>query len=244
MSRAPARFPDPALPRGSGRRALVTGANRGLGRAIALGLGRLGHHVIVGARQRAAGESAAAELKAEGLSAEWLALDIASADSIAQATVVLGTLDVLVNNAAILVDQGVPALQVPLEVVRRTFEVNTLGAIALMQACAPGMRTRGFGRIVNVSSDWGSQAMMAAHQLAYRLSKAALNSATRVFADELRGTGVLVNAMHPGWVQTEMGGTNAVRTPEVAADTVLWLATLPGDGSTSGFFHDRQPHAW
>lgn len=237
-------FPDPALPRGSGRRALVTGANRGLGRAVALGLARLGHHVLVGSRERAAGDAVVGALRAERLSAELLLLDVADAGSVARAAGVLGTVDVLVNNAGILPDQGVAGLDVPLDVVRRTFEVNTLGAIALMQVCVPGMRTRGFGRVVNVSSDWGSQAMMTGHQLGYRISKAALNTATRVIADEVRDTGVLVNTMHPGWVQTDMGGDHALRTPEAAADTILWLATLPAGGPTSGFFHDRKPHVW
>jgi NAD(P)-dependent dehydrogenase (short-subunit alcohol dehydrogenase family) len=237
-------FPDPALPREPGRRALVTGANRGLGRAIALGLARLGHHVIVGARERAAGDAVVAELRRDGGAAELLLLDVADPASIERAAAVLGTLDVLVNNAAILPDNGVPGLEVPLDVVRRTFEVNTVGPIALMQRAVPGMAARGFGRVVNVSSDWGSQAMMARHQLAYRVSKVALNTATRVIADEVRGRGVLVNTMHPGWVKTDMGGADATRSPEDAADTVLWLATLPADGPTSGFFHDRVPHAW
>ena len=241
----PARpFPDPALPRGPARRALVTGANRGLGRAIAVGLARLEHHVLVGARDRAAGDAVVAELRREGRAAELLLLDVADPASIERAAAVLGTLDVLVNNAGILPDHGVPGLEVSLDVVRRTFEVNAMGAIALMKRAVPGMAARGFGRVVNVSSDWGSQAMMAGHQLGYRVSKAALNAATRVIADEVRGQGVLVNTMHPGWVKTDMGGPHAKRSPEEAADTVLWLATLPPDGPTSGFFHDRAPHAW
>ena len=237
-------FPDATLPRASGQQALVTGANRGLGRAVALGLARLGAHVLVGARERAAADVVVAMLRAEGLSAAPLELDIADCDSIERARAVLASVTVLVNNAAILPDQGVPGLEVPLATLRRAFEVNTVGAIALVQRVAPGMRARGYGRIVNVSSDWGSLAMMASHQLAYRVSKAALNAATRVVADELRGSGVLVNTMHPGWVRTDMGGPQALRTPEAAADTVLWLATLPADGPTDGFFKDRQPHAW
>lgn len=244
MTEASRAFPDPALPRGPGRRALVTGANRGLGRAIALGLARLGYRVWVGARERSAGEAVVAELQREGRAAELLVLDVADDESVERARSVLASLDVLVNNAAILPDQGVSGLDVPLDIVRRTLEVNTLGAIALMQVAVPGMVSRGYGRVVNVSSDWGSQAVMAGRQLAYRLSKSGLNTATRVIADEVRGTGVLVNTMHPGWVRTDMGGPNATRTPEEAADTVLWLATLGADGPTSGFFHDRTPHAW
>ncbi len=244
MNRVTRPFPDPALPRGDGRRALVTGANRGLGRAIAVGLARLGAHVIVGARDRASGAGVVAAIAAQGASAELLVLDVSDEDSIAQASALLGTLDVLVNNAAILTDQGVPGLEVPLGVVRRTFEVNTLGAVALMQRVVPGMRDRGFGRVVNVSSDWGSLAMMASHQLAYRISKAALNAATRVIADEARDRNVCVNTMHPGWVRTDMGGAQATRAPEDAADTVLWLGTLPAGGPTGAFFHDRERHAW
>jgi NAD(P)-dependent dehydrogenase (short-subunit alcohol dehydrogenase family) len=240
----PGGFPDPSLPRADGRVALVTGANRGLGRAVALGLARLGARVLVGARERAAGELVVAALRAEGLAAETLVLDVADEAGIARAATALASVDVLVNNAAILSDQGVPGLEVTPATLRRTFEVNTLGAIALVQRVAPGMRARGYGRIVNVSSDWGSLAMMASHQLAYRMSKAALNAATRVLADELRGSGVLMNAVHPGWVRTDMGGADAQLEPEAAADTVLWLATLPADGPTDGFFHERRPHPW
>lgn len=241
MSRA---FPDPSLPRGDGRVAVVTGANRGLGRAIALGLARLGHQVRVAARDRTAAEQVAAELRSEGLAASALVLDVADDASVAAAASTVASADILVNNAAILPDNGVSALDVPLDIVRRTLEVNTTGAIALMQIAAPAMRKRGYGRIVNVSSDWGSIALMASHQLAYRVSKAALNAATRVFADELKADGVLVNAMHPGWVRTEMGGPQALLEPEVAADTALWLATLPAGGPTNGFFKERAPHPW
>ncbi len=237
-------FPDASLPRADGRVALVTGANRGLGRAVALGLARLGARVLVGARERAAGDAVVSAIRAEDLLAETLVLDISDEQHLERASGALGSIDVLVNNAAILPDQGVPGLEVPLAMLRRTFEVNTVGAIALVQRVAPGMRARGYGRIVNVSSDWGSLAMMASHQLAYRVSKAALNAATRVLADELRGFGVLVNAVHPGWVRTDMGGVGAQREPEAAADTVLWLATLPADGPTDGFFNDRRAHAW
>jgi NAD(P)-dependent dehydrogenase (short-subunit alcohol dehydrogenase family) len=237
-------FPDPSLPRGDGRVAVVTGANRGLGRAIALGLARLGHQVRVAARDRSAAEQVADALRSEGLAASALVLDVTEDASVAAAASTIASADVLVNNAAILPDNGVSALDVPLDIVRRTLEVNTTGAIALMQIAAPAMRARRYGRIVNVSSDWGSIALMASHQLAYRVSKAALNAATRVFADELRLDGVRVNAVHPGWVRTQMGGPDALLEPEVAADTVLWLATLPDDGPTSGFFRERAPHPW
>lgn len=238
------RFPDPSLPRVDGRRALVTGANRGLGRAVALGLARLGARVIVGARSAAASDTVVTELRGEGLAAERLVLDVADDASVARAAELVRSVDVLVNNAAILPDDGVFGLDVPLDIVRRTLEVNTLGPIALMQLAAPAMRARGWGRIVNVSSDWGSMELMASRQLAYRVSKVALNAATRIVADEVRGHGVLVNAVHPGWVRTEMGGPDAVREPGDAADTLLWLATLPDDGPTDRFFHDRAPHPW
>lgn len=237
-------FPDPSLPRGDGRVAVVTGANRGLGRAIALGLARLGHQVRVAARDRAAAEVVAQALRAEGLAASALVLDVSDEASIAAAAPSIASADVLVNNAAILPDNGVSALEVPVDIVRRTLEVNTIGAIAVMQVAAPAMRARRHGRIVNVSSDWGAVTLMASHQLAYRISKAALNAATRVFADELRHDGVLVNAVHPGWVRTEMGGPKALLEPEEAADTALWLATLPPDGPTNGFFRKREPHPW
>lgn len=129
-------------------------------------------------------------------------------------------------------------------VVRDTLEVNLLGPWRLAQECVPLMRRRSYGRIVNLSSGLGSMAEMAASYSAYRVSKAGLNALTRILADELRGTNILVNAVCPGWVQTAMGGPNAPVPVDKGADTATWLATLPDGGPTGGFFRDRRLIPW
>jgi NAD(P)-dependent dehydrogenase (short-subunit alcohol dehydrogenase family) len=227
------------------RSALVTGANRGLGLAIAEGLARLGWRVWLGARDAAKGAEAAAYLRTHNLSAEPLTLDVSQESSIVAACARLtdeGGADALINNAGVFLDSGVRALDVDMAVVRRTLEINTFGALRLAQLLAPGLVARGWGRIVNVSSEMGARTWDRAEDVAYRMSKAALLTMTSALAYELKGTGVLVNAMHPGWVRTEMGGKHATRSPQQAADTAIWLATLPDDGPTGGFWFDRAPY--
>lgn len=229
------------------RSALVTGANRGVGLAIAAGLARLGWRVWLGARTEARAAEASAELRSRGLAGETLVLDVAEEASIVEACDHLarqGGVDALINNAGVFLDPGVRALDVEPGVVRRTLEVNTFGALRLAQLLAPGMVARGWGRIVNVSSEMGPHAWDRPEDVAYRMSKAAMNTITSALAHELKGTGVLVNAMHPGWVRTEMGGAGATRSPEEGADTAIWLATLPDDGPTGGFWFDRAPYPW
>jgi NAD(P)-dependent dehydrogenase (short-subunit alcohol dehydrogenase family) len=241
------------MPNAALRTALVTGANRGIGLGIATALAEAGLRVLLGARDRALGEEAAAALRetlrSAGGDVRACALDVASTDSIDACCDALAAegvhVDVLVNNAAIMEAQGGRALAEDLALLRRTLETNTIGAVHLMQRLAPLMRERGYGRIVNVSSDMGSLAHMHAGDLSYRVSKAALNAATRVFADELRGTGVLVNCLNPGWVRTRMGGAGASRSLAEGADTAVWLAMLgPEDTTTGGFFQSRKPLEW
>lgn len=240
------------MPLGSTRTALVTGANRGIGLGIATALSQAGLRVLLAARDRERGEAAAAALRAAGGDVRVIALDVANTasidaccDALAAEGVQSSHVDVLVNNAAIMEAQGGCALAEDLGLLRRTLETNTIGAVHLMQRLAPPMRERGYGRIVNVSSDMGSLEHMHARDLSYRVSKAALNAATRVFADELRGTGVLVNCLNPGWVRTRMGGAGATRSLAEGADTAVWLAMLPdGDTTTGGFFQSRKPLAW
>lgn len=159
-----------------------------------------------------------------------------------------GRLDVLINNAAILIDGpgGFAASGFDLtdETLRRTFAANVEGPIRLMQAVLPGMRARAYGRVVNISSTAGQLAGMGAGYPAYRMSKAALNAATRIFADEVREADVKINAMCPGWVRTDMGGEEAERSVEEGADTAVWLAQLNKSGPTGGFFKDRRAIAW
>jgi NAD(P)-dependent dehydrogenase (short-subunit alcohol dehydrogenase family) len=233
---------------GPKRVALVTGANRGLGRAIAEGLARRGHHVVIGARQEAAARATAAELVADGLTASGHGLDVDDPAGVVRTTRdvanQLGRLDVLVNNAGIAIDGGQPAAGPDFERVRATLETNLLGAWRCVGAAVPEMRRHGYGRIVNVTSHLGSLATMADTNVSYRVSKAALNALTRVLAAELAGTGILVNAASPGRVATRMAHGETLRTPAEGADTAIWLATLPDDGPSGGLFADRLPLDW
>jgi NAD(P)-dependent dehydrogenase (short-subunit alcohol dehydrogenase family) len=228
------------------RIALVTGANRGLGLETARQLGALGYRVIASGRDPAKAEQAAATLRGEGHDVVAYELDVSSDESCARLGE-LGPVDVLVNNAGIAATSGDPsprALTVPVARLREAFETNTLGAYRVTQALAPGMRDRGYGRVVNVSSGMGQLTDMGAGHPAYRISKSGLNAVTRIFANELAGTGVLVNVICPGWVRTDMGGPNARLSPEEAVETIVWAATLPDDGPTGGFFRYKQPIPW
>jgi NAD(P)-dependent dehydrogenase (short-subunit alcohol dehydrogenase family) len=152
-----------------------------------------------------------------------------------------GELDVLVNNAGVLLDSGVPAAKADLDLVRETLEVNLLGALCMVRAFAPLLCRSAHPRIVNVSSGMGALDGMGGGAPGYRISKAGLNAVTRMLAAELGGDGVLVNSACPGFVETDMGGPGAPRSVEEGADTPVWLATLPDDGPTGGFFRDRRP---
>ena len=229
------------------RVAVVTGGNRGLGLETCRQLAKRGLRVVLASRDERKGVDAADTLRREGLDVESRVLDVASEASVAAFRAFLenevGRADVLVNNAGILAGDG-GLTGVDLDSLRRTFETNVYGALFLCQAVIPLMQRRGYGRVVNVSSDLGQLSAMGAGWPAYRLSKAALNALTRVVAAEVAGTNVLVNSMSPGWVKTDMGGEAAPRTVDEGADTIVWLATLPDGGPSGGFFRDRRPIEW
>ncbi|MGI5129165.1 SDR family NAD(P)-dependent oxidoreductase [Pseudonocardia sp. CA-107938] len=222
--------------------AVVTGANRGIGREVARQLAARGHRVVVGSRDLDRGRRVAAEL---GVTA--CRLDVADDASVAamaeEVTSAFGRVDVLVNNAAIDYDTDARAVTADLARVHAAFETNLFGAWRTALALLPLLRRSPHPRIVNVSSEGGSLASMGGGTPAYSTSKAALNALTRVLAAELRGQRVLVNAVCPGWVATDMGGPGGRPVREGAAG-VVWAATLPDGGPTGGFFRDGHPLPW
>lgn len=230
------------------RLALVTGANRGIGFEICRQLAKRGIRVLLTARDERKGRQAAARLTQDGTDVQFHQLDVTDDESVGRLVKFVeaefGGVDILVNNAGVYPDEGVPGLTIDLDTVRRTLEVNAYGPLRLCQALVPLMRRRRYGRIVNVSSGAGSLTEMGGRTLAYRVSKVSLNAITRILADEVRGSGILINAMCPGWVRTEMGGRHATRSVEEGADTAIFLATLPDTGPTGGFFRDRKPIPW
>ncbi len=230
------------------RVALITGANRGIGFEIARQLARLGIIAVIGSRDLAKGQQAAEGFKSEGLDAPVVQLDVNDPSSIAkgvaEANSFFGRIDILVNNAGILTDKAKLVLEIDPAEVEALFRSNTIGPLRMIQAVAPGMKERGYGRIVNLSSKLAQLKDMAGGYPGYRISKTALNALTRVAAAEFGPGNIKVNAMSPGWVKTDMGGSDATRTVTEGADTAVWLATLPDDGPTGGFFDSRKAIAW
>jgi NAD(P)-dependent dehydrogenase (short-subunit alcohol dehydrogenase family) len=230
------------------RVALVTGANRGIGLEVCRQLAEKGFVVLLTARDAAKANSAAKKL-AKGSAVEPLALDVASAASIKNAAAEVASryscLDVLVNNAGINYDTWEKVENADISgTVMETITTNLLGPWRVCQAFLPLIRKSRAGRIVNVSSESGSLANMGAGPPAYQVTKAALNALTRTLAGELRGSRILVNAVCPGWVATDMGGAGAPRSVGEGAAGIVWAATLPDKGPTGGFFRDGKPLPW
>jgi NAD(P)-dependent dehydrogenase (short-subunit alcohol dehydrogenase family) len=223
------------------RTALVTGGNRGIGLEVCRRLGALGYRVLLAGRSREAVESAAGSLQRTGGEIVARVLDVTDAGSIDGLD---DDVDVLVNNAAILLSEDEDVLSVPVDDFRRSMETNVYGPLLLAQRMMPGMIRRRYGRVVNVSSGAGQLSSMSGYAPPYSMSKTALHALTRLLAHAGRGSNVLVNAVDPGWVRTDMGGPSAPRTVEQGADTIVWCATLPDGGPTGGYFHDRRPVPW
>lgn len=238
--------------------ALVTGANKGIGLETVRQLAAHNITVLLGARDEKRGAEAASKLKAEGLDVQFLQLDIndtASQDNAAKFIAdKFGKLDILINNAGIAQDFQVPASQGTLEQWRTTFETNVFNLVSLTQKLLPLVKKSDAGRIVNLTSILGSLALhsdpkspiagSASSGSAYNASKSALNMFTVNLANELKGTSVKINAAHPGWVKTDMGGEAAPLEVGDGAKTSVQLATLPNDGPTGGYFHLGQTLPW
>jgi NAD(P)-dependent dehydrogenase (short-subunit alcohol dehydrogenase family) len=233
-----------------GRVALVTGANRGIGREVARQLAEGGYEVLLSARDEAKARSAADELAEEtGAVVRPLTLDVADPRSISAAAERVraepGRLDVLVNNAGIGSDFGVAGVDPDFAAIQRALDTNFYGAYRLTVELLALLRQSEHPRIVNVSSGMGGVAEMGGWSPGYRVSKAALNAMTRILATELKDDGFLVNSACPGFVNTDMGGPMGATKPvKDGAAGIVWLATLGDDGPTGGFFRDGKPVAF
>jgi NAD(P)-dependent dehydrogenase (short-subunit alcohol dehydrogenase family) len=229
--------------------ALVTGASRGIGKEVARQLGARGYEVLVSARSAERASAVADELAAAGGSFSPLALDVADPLGIAAAAAKVHEsprrLDVLVNNAGIGSDFGVSGADPDFAAIQRALDTNFFGAYRVTIALLDLLRASAHPRIVNVSSGMGGVAEMGGWSPGYRVSKASMNAMTRILATELRDAGFLVNSACPGFVDTDMGGPmGATKSVEDGAAGIVWLATLPDDGPTGGFFRDGKPIAF
>jgi NAD(P)-dependent dehydrogenase (short-subunit alcohol dehydrogenase family) len=236
--------------------ALITGAAKGIGFETARQLGKLRFTILLAARDEKQGTAAVKKLAAESIPAHYVKLDTTSpADRDAVYRFIaerFGKLDVLINNAAVILDRGIKPTEVSEDILRRTFEVNFFAVVELTKKLLSLLKKSPAGRIVNLSSNLGSLTLHSdpgsdiyeAKMLAYDTSKTALNAYTVHLAHELKETPIKVNAAHPGWIKTDMGGADAPMEVDYGAKTSVHLATLPADGPTGGYFHLDQPIAW
>ena len=219
-----------------GKRALVTGGNRGIGLEVVRLLHERGMHVFLGSRDPEAGARAAADLPG----VDTVELDVGDAAGVeaAVSTLLPQGVDVLVNNAAIR-----PRRRLTPRDVDEAWQVNALGPWRVTRALLDPMRARHWGRVVNVSTELASGSDRPPGDI-YAVTKMAMNAMTRALAEDLTGSGILVNACSPGWCRTEMGGEGAPRSATQGAESLVWGVTLPDDGPTGGFFQDGAPLPW
>jgi len=223
-----------------GKRALVTGGNKGIGFAICQGLLQAGFEVIIAACSLDKAKASAQKLPANA-SVRAVELDVTDNDSIHRAAEQLSQdgLDVLVNNAGVYPDQDANILNVSRSILQMAMNTNTFGPIHVTQAFLPLLQKAAQARVINVSSGYGELGGLSADVPSYCLSKLALNGATIMLAEALQSQGIAVYAMCPGWVKTDMGGENAPRSPQQGADTAIWLATEASPDLSGKFFRDR-----
>ncbi|MBB4078328.1 NAD(P)-dependent dehydrogenase (short-subunit alcohol dehydrogenase family) [Lewinella aquimaris] len=227
--------------------AVVTGANRGLGLEVVRQLAKLGYRVLLTSRTES-GAGIARELQGQGMDVAYHQLDVADGQSIGEFAQFLRerhpVIDVLINNAGIHYDRHQTTLTADFSIVNEAWQVNTLGPWRLSKALYPLLRKGGGGRIVNVSSASGTIADSWPGTPAYAVTKAALNMLTVKLAADVAEEKILVNAVCPGWVQTDMGGPDAPRTVAQGAASIVWAAEIDDDGPTGGFFRDGAPLPW
>jgi NAD(P)-dependent dehydrogenase (short-subunit alcohol dehydrogenase family) len=234
---------------------LITGANKGIGLETARQLGKIGYTVLLGSRDEERGRNAETLLKSEGINAKFILLDVTNLETINAAVGFIeeeyGLLDVLINNSAIYIDNGISPSRIELSVLKQTYETNFFGVFAVTKAMLPLLKksTEG-GRIVNVSSGQGSLARNSSSnstsllQLAYNSSKTAVNALTIQFAREFKNSPLKINSAAPGFTATDMNGGKGTRTVRQAAVIIVRLATLDESGPTGGFFEDTGEIPW
>jgi len=238
------------------RIALITGANKGIGLEVARQLGKAGHHILLGARDEARGRAAEKTLRDEGIAVRYVTVDLGDSASLLAVAADIeaneGRIDILVNNAGVAIQgDGLPG-STDLDIVRRTFETNFFGAVAVTQALLPLVKKSSAGRIVNVSSGLGSIALnadpnwdyAAVKLIGYNGSKAALNMFTVLLAAELKDTGIKVNAVNPGYTATDLNGNSGHQSIEEGAAETVRMAQIGNDGPTGAFTSTEGVEPW
>jgi NAD(P)-dependent dehydrogenase (short-subunit alcohol dehydrogenase family) len=228
--------------------ALVTGGNRGIGYELVKQLALKGFKVILASRDPDLGHEAAQKLKELDLDVSCVVIDVTNQESILQAATrvneLYGRLDVLINNAGVYLEENKTLVAMDPSILEKTMATNFFGVYHVIRSFIPLMEKQGYGRIINVSSEYGAMSDMSYPGVgAYKLSKFALNGLTRLVAAEINGD-IKINAVDPGWVSSDMGGPSAPRTPKQAAESILWLATVGSEGPNGGFFRDGQQIEW
>ncbi|GGW87694.1 SDR family NAD(P)-dependent oxidoreductase [Alteromonas halophila] len=223
----------------------VTGGNRGIGFEIVRGFAKAGYKVMMGCRDEDEGNEVKEDIVGGDVHVIEMSLSNEQGiiDALTRATAVYGGIDILVNNAGVLCRDGVE--DVSMGDVSSALQVHVQAPLTLIQQVLPGMKERGFGRIINMSSGWGAFAEGMEGPVAYAISKAALNALTLNVANELEEeSNITVNSVCPGWVHTRMGGTDAPKSPEEGADTVVWLGTLEDETPNGKFVRERKEIDW
>ncbi|MGO0059431.1 SDR family oxidoreductase [Brevibacillus fluminis] len=228
--------------------ALVTGGNRGVGYELCKQLALRGYTVILTSRDAEKGHEAAQKLNDSALDVSFVQMDVDTPESIRQAAITVneryGRVDVLINNAGVYLDENEGMLTMDPSILKQTMTTNFFGAYHVIRSFIPLMQKQGYGRVINVSSEYGALSEMSDQGAgAYKLSKFALNGLTQLVAAEIKGD-IKINAVDPGWVRTDMGGPSAPRTPKQAAESILWLATIGPEGSNGEFFRDGKRIDW